>query len=70
MSEPMDCSLPGSSVPGISQARVLEPSPNAHLLIHKAKYFSFFQIALVNGMICNLGTIYLDAVNEKIKVGM
>ena len=27
LSDPMDCSLPGSSVHGIFQARVLEPSP-------------------------------------------
>ena len=30
LSDPMDCSLPGSSVHGIFQARVLESAPNTN----------------------------------------
>ena len=41
LSNPMDCSLPGSSVHGIFQARVLEwgimPSPNSTLGSFKGK---------------------------------
>ena len=32
-SDPMDCSLPGSSVHGIFQARVLDGLPNAYAII-------------------------------------
>ena len=33
LSDPMDCSLPGSSVHGIFQARVLEWDANANMII-------------------------------------
>ena len=37
LSDPMDCSLPGSSVHGIFQARILEwgAKPNRHLIMIK-----------------------------------
>ena len=41
LSDPMDCSLPGSSAHGIFQARVLEwvplPSPKSHMLQQRSK---------------------------------
>ena len=48
LSDPMDCSLPGSSVHGIFQARVLEwvpsPSPSCASLVHKSKCCFSFEI--------------------------
>ena len=44
-SDPMDCSLPGSSIHGIFQARVLEWGAIAF-----SQYFSIF-VAMVNGIV-------------------
>ena len=41
LSDPMDCSLPGSSVHGIFQARVLERGAIA-LFENKVKYYIFY----------------------------
>ena len=56
LSDPMDCSLPGSSIHGIFQARVLEWG-TSKLLWYSSKYSSFnheelFQSAFYNLLIC------------------
>ena len=44
LSDPMDCSLPGSSAHGIFQARVLEWGAIAFSTLYILDYFKFFQI--------------------------
>ena len=46
LSDPMDCSLPGSSIPGIFQARVLEWGAIA------------FSVTMSTDLFCNLGSFY------------
>jgi len=48
ISDPMDCSLPGSSIHGIFQARVLEGGAIAFSRgIYNEAYFYFFKIVKV-----------------------
>ena len=48
LSDPMDCSLPGSSVHGIFQARVLEWGAIAFSKIKWVKYMNFLEEHLVH----------------------
>ena len=45
LSDPMDCSLPGSSVHGIFQARVLEPLPSSSI---QESNFTFLEGLVLN----------------------
>ena len=44
LSDPMDCSLPGSSIHGIFQARVLEWGANKILLYSTGNYIQYLMI--------------------------
>ena len=45
--DPMDCSLPGPSVHGIFQARVLEWGAIARLRVHLFQYSEIYEASLV-----------------------
>ena len=47
LSDPMDCSLPGSSIHGILQARVLEWGAIAFLLFKKCSYCTVLGVVVV-----------------------
>jgi len=70
LSDPMDCSLPGSSVHGIFQARVLEgvplPSPmnRSQTIIYLLYLPNLFQIAAYDKKILKLAEIKI--INRKI----
>ena len=55
--DPMDCSLPGSSVHGISQARVLEWAAIA-----------FSHLSLVHANFCYFFSVYIEMVLYSISV--
>ena len=44
LSDPMDCSLPGSSIHGIFQARVLEWGAIAFSVLHVSEYQNSYDI--------------------------
>ena len=60
LSDPMDCSLPGSSVQGIFQARVLE-----WVACYSTIKRNAFESILMRGM--NVGPIIQSEVNQKEK---
>ena len=47
LQDPMDCSLPGSSIHGIFQARVLEWGAITYSIFYDKKFYSLEEISLL-----------------------
>ena len=66
LSDPMDCSLPGSSTHGIFQARVLEWAATAFSALYPYYLFFMHMICLILDMMALLACFYMSCLTAHI----